>query len=183
MSRLKQLFARKDTPRQEKQPDGRSGDGLRVVDKRLGIAFTVPPGIALYSVDNPGPFQSRISAEEPFILANPAFVKPEFIDEEVTIQIVSGVTESELNGYKESLDANPNVDLPGYKRISVGFINVGKDGQIKGVEHCFQVHGNVLAVRTVSIFIGRGFFISCNTAGERFEKANREFFEPLLNSI
>jgi hypothetical protein len=150
------------------------------VNKQLGIAFSVPVGIELYSEVNPGPLRSQISATDPYILVN-----PDFRDENVRIQVVDGMNESDLTGYKEELDSNPNTPLPGYKRISVGFINIGKDGQLKAVDHRFQMQGNVLGtMRSIAFVIGtRAFIFTCGTAVERFEKANREFFELLLKSI
>jgi hypothetical protein len=154
--------------------------GTRVANNQVGIAFTVPSGIDLYSEANPGPLGSQLSADEPFILVN-----PDFTDENCSIQIIDGVTESDLNGYKGQLDSDPNYPVPGYKRISVGFINIGKDGQFKAVEHRFQMQGNVLGtMRIITFVIGnRGVTITCATAVDRFEKANREFFEPFLQSI
>jgi hypothetical protein len=154
--------------------------GTRIMNKQVGIAFSVPNGIELYSADSPGPLPSRISADTPYFLVN-----PDFRDENVNIKIADGVSESDLNGLKQMLDSNPNTPLPGYKRIAVRFINVGKDGTLKAVEHQYQMKGNVLGtIRNITFVIGnRGFIITCGTAVERFEKANREFFEPFLKSI
>jgi len=152
----------------------------KVGNKQVGIVFSVPNGIELYSADNPGPLRSRISAETPYFLVN-----PDFRDENVNIKIADGVTESDLNGLKQMLDSNPNTPLPGYKRIAVRFINIGKNGKLKAVEHQYQMKGNVLGtLRNITFVIGnRGFIITCGTTVERFEKANREFFEPFLKSI
>jgi len=154
--------------------------GTNVVNKKVGIAFYVPKGIEIYSEDNPGPLRSRISAETSYFLVN-----PDFRDENVNIKIADGVTGSDLNGLKQLLDSNPNTPLPEYKRIAVKFINIGKDGKLKAVEHQYQMKGNVLGtMRNITFVIGnRGFIITCGTAVERFEKANKEFFEPFLKSI
>jgi hypothetical protein len=103
----------------------------------------------------------------------------------VSIQIADGVTESDLNSYKDMLNSDPNYPVSGYKRISIGFISIGKDGQFKAVEHRYQMQGNVFGtMRSVIFIIGnRGFIITCGTAVDRFEKTNEEFFEPLLQSI
>ncbi len=153
--------------------------GSRVENKQVGLAFLVPQGIDLYSAENPGPLRSRISGETPFFLVNPAFR-----DENVNIKIADGVTESDLDGFKQMIESKP-FPVPGYKRIVVRFINIGKDGKFKAVEHQYQMKGNVLGtMRSITFVIGkRGFIITCGTAVERFEKANREFFEPFLNSI
>jgi hypothetical protein len=92
--------------------------------------------------------------------------------------------ESDLNGFKQMIEAKP-LPVPGYKRIAVRFINIGQNGKLKAVEHQYQMKGNVLGtMRNITFVIGnRGYIITCGTAVERFEKANKEFFEPFLNSI
>jgi len=152
----------------------------RAGDKQFGITFLVPKGIDLYSISNPGPLSSQISAQEPFIL-----VRPEFHDENINIKVADGVTESDLKGMKDQLDSNPNMSLPGYKRIGVRNTSVGKNGAIKAVEHDFQMQGNVLGrMRSVTFVIGtRGFIISCGTSLDRFDNADKSFFQPFLDSI
>jgi hypothetical protein len=154
--------------------------GKQAGNKQVGITFLVPKGIEVYSAENPGSLGSRISTEEPYILVN-----PDFHDENVNIKIADGVTESDLNGMKEMLDSDPNMPLPGYKRIAVRNLNIGKNGAIKAVEHEFQVQGNVLGrMRSITFVLGnRGFTVTCATAVERFETANKHFFQPFLDSI
>jgi uncharacterized protein (TIGR02145 family) len=152
----------------------------RVGSKQVGITFSVPNGIELYSADNPGPLRSQISAETPYFLVN-----PDFRDENVNIKIADGVTASDLDEMKRMLDVNPNTPLPGYKRIGVRFIQTGKDGNLRAVEHEFQMRGNVMGrMRSITFVIGkRSFIVTCGTAVDRFEKANKDFFELFLNSI
>jgi hypothetical protein len=152
----------------------------RAGDKQFGITFLVPKGIDLYSVTNPGPLSSQISAKEPFIL-----VRPAFHDENINVKVADGVTESDLKAMKDQLDSNPNMPLPGYKRIGVRNTNVGKNGAIKAVEHDFQMQGNVLGrMRSITFVIGsRGFILTCGTSVDRFDDANKTFFQPFLDSI
>lgn len=152
----------------------------KVGNEQIGITFLVPKGIELYSAENPGPLSFLISAEKPFFLVN-----PDFRDENVHIEIVNGVTESDLKGLKNILDSNPNQPFPDYKRIAVRNITIGKNGAFKAVEHEFQMQGNVLGwMRSISFANGnRGFIITCGTAVERFENANKQFFQPFLDSI
>jgi uncharacterized protein (TIGR02145 family) len=165
---------------QARQDKATSATGKLVESKKIGITFMVPKEIELYSAENPGPLGSRISTETPFFLVN-----PDFRDENVNIKIADGVSESDLTGMKEMLDSNPNTPLPGYKRIAVQFINIGKKGTLKAVEHEYQMNGNVLGrMRNITFVIGnRGFIITCGTAVNRFEQANRQFFQPFLDSI
>jgi hypothetical protein len=154
--------------------------GQTIESKETGIKFFVPRGIALYSADNPGPLRSRISTETPYFLVN-----PDFKDENVNIKIADGVTESDLRGMKDMLDSNPNTPLPGYKRIEVKFVKIGKGGTIEALEHRYEMKGNVSGrMRSITFVIGnRGFIVTCGTAVERFESANKDFFEPFLASI
>lgn len=154
--------------------------GTQGGNKQVGITFLVPKGIELYSAENPGPLGSQISSEEPFILVN-----PDFHDENVNIKIADGVTESDLKSMKEQLDSTPNMPLPGYKRIAVRNIKIGKNSKLSAVEHEFQMQGNVLGrMRSITFVIGnRGFILSCGTSLERFEAANKNFFQPFLQSI
>ena len=154
--------------------------GTKGGSKQVGITFLVPKGIELYSAENPGPLRPRISTETPFFLVN-----PDFRDENVNIKIADGVTESDLKGMKEMLDSNPNTPLPDYKRIAVRNITIGKNRALNAVEHEYQMKGNVMGrMRNITFVIGnRGFIITCGTAVERFETANKQFFQPFLDSI
>lgn len=150
-----------------------------IENKEVGIRFLVPKGIELYSAENPGPLRSRISKETPYFLVN-----PDFRDENVNIKIADGVSESDLDGLKDLFNAKP-LPVPGYKHISAKFIKIGKNGTLKAVEHQYQMKGNILGLmRNVTFVLGkRGYIVTCGTAVERFEKANKEFFERFLASI
>ncbi|MFH1867965.1 MAG: hypothetical protein ABH843_03240 [Candidatus Omnitrophota bacterium] len=155
-------------------------EATRIENKQVGLAFSVPKGIELYSAENPGPLRLHISAVAPFFLVN-----PDFRDENVNIKIADGVAESDLKGLKQMLDSNPNTTLPEYKRIAVRFINIGKGGALEAVEHEYYMKGNVMGrMRSITFIVGsRGFIITCGTAVDRFEAANKQFFEPFLASI
>lgn len=157
-----------------------NAQGTRAGSKEAGITFLVPAGMDLYSEANPGPLTQQISAATPYILVN-----PEFHDENINIKVIDGVTDADLQQMKSMLDGNSNVPLPGYKRISVAFVSVGKGGSIHAVEHDFQMQGNVLGrLRSITFVLnGRGYAITCGTSVERFEKADTRFFQPFLDSI
>lgn len=167
-------------PNEMKSKSESAGMTTVVASKEFGISFTVPDGLKLYDTENPGPMASKISRETPYFLVNPTFA-----DENINIKVIEGVTQEDLEGMKKMLDANPNTPLPQYKRISVSFIEIGKRKDIKAVEHIFQMKGNVMGqLRQITFVLGkRGFTVSCGTSVERFDAANKNFFEPFFRSI
>jgi hypothetical protein len=159
---------------------GTLSPAIPVLNPQVGIAFTVPAGFNLDTEANPGGLASFLSAAEPYILVNPAFDS-----EKVEIRFVEGFSDSALVAYKKLLSDNPDTPLPGYKRISLASIAVGRGEQINAVEHIYQIQGNGLQkVRSITFVIGtRGYNISCTTSLDRFDLANTGFFEPFLGSL
>jgi len=154
--------------------------GPHYADRADGIAFDVPKGINLYTKSNPGPLRSQIDANNPFILVNPAFT-----EENVNVKIARGATANDLSTMKSQLDKSTTFGVPGYKRVSVAMIHIGKNKDIPAVEHVFLMKGNIPGrVRSVTFVIGgNGFVFTCATAVDRFDSANRNFFDPLLSSV
>lgn len=146
----------------------------------MGISFTIPTGIKLYTPENPGPLASQLSASDPFILVN-----PDFTEENINVKVSEPISEADLNVFKKMLDENPRMSLPQYKRVSVNFIKIGKQKNKNAVEHVFFMKGNILGKLRQITFAhkGRGFTFTCATAVDRFEKANQEFLEPLFSSM
>jgi hypothetical protein len=149
-------------------------------NKQLGISFTIPDGIDLYTTENPGLLAAQISASVPIILVNPAFT-----EENINVQIVDNVSESNLRNFKKELDNKPNIARPQYKRISVSFIKIGRQKNETAIEHVFIMKGDILGkVRQVTFsHRGKGFIFTCFTAVGRFDKANQLFFNPLFDSM
>jgi hypothetical protein len=149
-------------------------------NRKLGISFTVPTGIELYTAENPGPLASQISPSDPFILVN-----PNFTEENINAKISEPISEADLNGFKKMLDENPRMSLPQYKRVSVNFIKIGKEKNKNAVEHVFFMKGNILGKLRQITFVhkGRGFTFTCATAVDRFDKADLQFFQKIFDSM
>jgi hypothetical protein len=148
--------------------------------EKYGIAFIIPEKIKLYTIDNPGPLTSMISSKTPFILVN-----PDFKEENINVKVSEDISESDLTEFKKMLEKNPNMPLPEYQRVSVKFIKIGSNGNKKAVEHVFIMQGNILGKLRQVTFVhkGRGFIFTCATAVDRFDKANKRFFEPLFSGM
>jgi len=150
-------------------------------NKDFGISFPVPAGLDLYTPENPGPLASLFTPRQFIYLVN-----PDFKDENIGAKYSTGVTEADLKQFKELLDTNPpTASLPGYKKISVKFIKIGTKSNKLAVEHVYNMRGNVLGTLRQITFLhnGRGFTFTCATAQERYEQANKEFFEPIFSKM
>jgi len=147
---------------------------------KYGISFNIPRGIKLYTEENPGPLASQISSRDPLILVN-----SEFTEENINLKVSENLSEGDLIDFKKMLDEKPNMPLPKYQRISVGFINIGKQMNKKAVEHIFIMQGNILGKLRQVIFSHnkRGYTFTCATELQRFDKANQHFFNTVFNTM
>ncbi|MFQ5965528.1 MAG: hypothetical protein ACE5KZ_14730 [Candidatus Scalinduaceae bacterium] len=151
-------------------------------NKKYGISFNIPKGMKMYTVENPGPLSTLFSKGTLLKLVN-----PDFTDENIDVSVSgkSRVTDSDIRKTKSYLDSNPNLPMPGYRRVSVNFIKTGKQKDKMAVEHIYLMKGNISGkLRQVAFsYRGRGFFITCGTAVDRFDEANQQFFDTIFNSI
>ena len=141
--------------------------GTHFFDRESGIAFDVPKGINLYTKSNPGPLGSQIDVNAPFILVNPTFT-----EENVNVKLVRGATASDLTAMKSQLDRSASFGVPGYKRVSVSMIKIGRNKDIPAVEHVFFETGNIPGkVRSVTFVLARnGFIFTCATGVDRLNR-------------
>jgi hypothetical protein len=96
------------------QRGGRSG-GARPETKSVydseenGMKFPVPPGLELYTPEDPGPYLSVLSDRRSIYL-----VGASSRDASVSVRCSPNVTEAELKAFKDMLDSNPpQARLPG----------------------------------------------------------------------
>ncbi len=161
--------------------ESKDREGTTYSNEEFRISFPVPKGLDLYTPDNPGPLAPLFTRRQFIYLVN-----PDFKDENVGAKYSTGVTEADLKQFKELLDTNPpTASLPGYRKISVKFIKVGTKGDKLAVEHVYNMRGNVLGTLRQVIFLhnGRSFTFTCATAQERYEQANKEFFDPIFSKM
>jgi hypothetical protein len=149
-------------------------------NERLKLTFVVPNGIDLYTLDHPGPLASQLSSRSPLILVNPTFT-----EENVNVKVSEGVTDSDVTGFKKSLDQRTTMPLPEYKRVSVSLIKIGQGHKKEAVEHVFYMKGNILGKLRGITFChnGRGFTFTCATSPERFDETNKNFFDALFDNM
>jgi len=147
---------------------------------KLRISFNIPKGMNLYTPENPGPLASQLPPTAPWILVNPAFT-----EENVTVKASRGVSEDDVVGFKKLLDDESDIPVPKYKRLSVRIIKIGKLKNKQAVEHIFMMQGNILGKLRQITFShkGRGLTFTCATAVDRYDKANRHFFDPIFRSM
>ena len=75
--------------------------------------------------------------------------------------------------------------LPEYRRISVNVARIGKLKSKTAIDHLFNAKGNIYGTLRQVTFShrGRGFIFTCATSVDRFDTANRQFFEALFDSM
>jgi hypothetical protein len=148
--------------------------------KSLGISFVVPRGKNLYDAEHPGPLRSQISERAPFILVN-----PDFTEENINVLLTDSTSENDVVNLEKELHETQTMPLPEYRRVSVATIKIGKDHTKLAVEHIFFMKGNIEGkLRSVTFsHKGKGFVFTCATAPERFDNANKEFFQAIFDNM
>jgi hypothetical protein len=149
-------------------------------NKRLGLSFVVPKGVNLYTAEHPGPLRFLISEQEPLILVN-----PDFTEESINLQVIGNISESDVVGYEELLQEGQTLPVPEYKRESVAMIRIGKDNKKLAVEHIYFMKGNIKGkLRSITFaHKEKGFTFTCATSPERFDSANKAFFQALFDTM
>lgn len=149
---------------------------------RYGFSFPIPRGMTLFTQNNPGPLASMINEGTPIILANLSRQA-----EVIVFTVFGPVTEDYLDKFKADLEETPDLDVPGYKRVSLDSTRIGSGKTKSAVEHvCFMTNddGQQLKTRQV-LFVHRsiGFLVTCMTMADQFEASNGEAFTPFFENI
>lgn len=150
-------------------------------DEELGIKFVVPEGVNLYTVESPGPMTSRITSETPLWLVNSSLTSERI---NVKVSQFQDATESELDKSKQQLDGNP-APIPNYQKISVKFIKIGKQGNKNALEHIHVLkQKEPKKLRQIMlIHKGRAILFTCSTSPERFDSADKQFFDLIFRTM
>ena len=175
----------------------RGGGGGRGTDRPLnrtsydstdyGIRFPVPADMDLYTPDEPGMY-TRVFTPGRIVF----IVKPQHIEESIGIKIAENVTEADLASYKTAVETNPpQAKMPGFVKIGVAGITIGKDGDRKALnfvytatqESATQEKMEMTFRQVVFLHKGRGFTITCASQVKHFEKVNKETFDKFLSTI
>jgi hypothetical protein len=153
-----------------------------------GFKFPVPAELDLYTPDQPGTYR-RIFGERRIIF----LVSPMRPEESILIKYSDNATEADLKSYKTMLDTNPpQVKLPGFVKIGVADVAIGKDGSKTAVNFVYDTTTpktdkaaamDMTLRQVVFMHKGRGFTVTCQASQKRVEKANKETFDKFLSKI
>jgi len=142
-----------------------------------GFSFPVPEGMKIYTPEHPGPFTFK--ADNIVILAN--WRKP---SEFIMVNKSAAHDDKDLQELMSSLDGQ-GLSQPGYTKVSVQYITIGKNHQMRAVEHIFTMQGQVAKTmrQICCIHNGKGLFFTCSADADRFQEVNQAFFEPVFRNI
>jgi hypothetical protein len=169
------------------QRGGRSGGGRpetkSVYDSNeYGMKFPVPPGLELYTPQDPGPYISVLSDRRIIYL-----VGVSSRDVSVSARYSPNVPEAELKAFKDTLDSSPpQAKLPGYKKISARVIMIGARADKEAVEHVYDVTNNNVrtTVRQVMfVHKGNGFTFTCSAVERQYASIDKRSFEPIFAAM
>ena len=149
-------------------------------DDKFGFSFEIPADVVVCTPENPGSMAARISSETPLWLVSSSFEL-----ERVNVKVLENASEEELDGMKSMLLANESMPLKGYKRVSVNDIKIGKQGDKRAIEHIHILMQNPEKKLRQLTFLhsGRAFSFTCSTTVERYDNADRTFFDPLFKTM
>jgi hypothetical protein len=162
-----------------KKPDEQAdiAGGKRFESKKFGFSFNVPENVNVYSTDNPGPMAARIKADTPMWIVSSVIPT-----ERINVKITEGAT---MNDLKQMLDISAYSGLSQYQRISVKEIKIGKTQDKPAYEHIHLLKLNPPKTLRQILFVhnGNAFGFTCSTSENRYETANREFFDTIFNTM
>jgi hypothetical protein len=154
----------------------------------FGLKFPVPPEMDLYTPDQPGAYRRVFTERRIAFVVSPA--RPE---ESISIKYSEGVTEADLKSYQTTVDTNPpQAKLPGFAKLGVADIPIGKDGTKSAVNFIYEMTTprtdkapavDMTLRQVVFIHNGRGFTITCEATRKRFDKVNKDVFDKFLSKI
>ena len=144
-----------------------------------GLGLDLPRWVDVYDVDNPGSLGSRISSETPLWLVNAGIP-----DERCNVKSDDDLTESDIAQAKEELESNPH-PLRQYRRISLKWITVGKENNKRALEHIHALDQSVpKQLRQIGFaHRNRAYMFTFSTSPERYETADKWFFEPVISGL
>lgn len=174
LGRLKQ-----EIDSQFKKPDqqGAIAGRKRFESKKFGFSFNVPEKVNVYTAEDPGPMAARIRADTPMWIVSSVIPT-----ERINVKITEGATMSDL---KQMLDIRSYSGFQQYQRISVNEIKIGKNQDMPAYEHTHRLKLNPPKKLRQILFVHKGnaFGFTCSTSDDRYETANREFFDTVFKTM
>jgi len=162
-----------------KKPDqqGSVGGGKRFVSEKFGFSFDVPENVNVYTADGPGPMAARIRADTPMWI-----VSSEIPTERINVKLTEGAT---MNDLEQMLDISSYSGVPQYERISVKEIKIGKSQDKSAYEHIhlLKLHPPKKLKQILFVHKGNAFGFTCSTSADRYDTANKQFFDVIFESL
>ena len=154
----------------------------------FGIKFAVPSGMDLYTPEEPGLYSHFFTDRRLAYM-----VSPTRQEESIGVKYSDGVSEADLGSYQTMLETNPpQAKLPGFLKLAVAEIPVGKDGARSAVNFVYEMTTpktdkapamEMTLRQAVFIHKGRGFTITCEASKKRFDKVNKDTFDKFLSKL
>jgi hypothetical protein len=164
------------------KPDGQPAiaAGKRFDSKKFGFSFVVPEKVNVYTADNPGPMAARIRGDTPMWIVS-AVIPTERINVKVT-EGESPTPEEMLKVFEGSPHGSA---IPQYQKISVKAIKIGQKHDKEAVEHVHALTTNPPKKLRQILFVHNGntYGFTCSTSVDRFDTANKEFFDVIFDSM
>jgi hypothetical protein len=162
---------------------GGTASGATMFENRDdGIAFPVPPDVALYTAEMPGRFTDLFKKGYIAYMVGP-FGK----DITIGVREMPGATEADLKGLLQTLETNPpQAAQPGFKKISVGTTKVGDKGDKDAVDFVYDSMTKDVETTTRQLSLvhkGKGFTFSCISPAKDFQAVNKKTFDALFDSL
>ena len=174
-----QTVLKQDVDPAVKNPDdqGAAAGGKRFESRQFGFVFHVSEKVNIYTNDDPGPMAARITADTPMWIVSSAIPT-----ERINVKITEGATMSDL---WQMLDIGSYSELPQYERVSVKQIRIGKNLAKAAYEHIHRLKRNPPKKLRQILFVHKGnaFAFTCSTSVDRYETADREFFDVVFRTM
>jgi hypothetical protein len=148
--------------------------------KKFGFGFTIPEKVNVYTADNPGPMAARINADTPIWIVN-SLIPTERINVKVTTGQSPTIKEM-LKIFEGDLYTSA---VSQYQKISVKAIKIGQKQDKEAVEHLHALKVDPPKKLRQILFVHNGntFGFTCSTSADRFDAANKDFFDVIFNSM
>lgn len=152
----------------------------RFESKKFGFSFNVPPKVNVYTGDNPGPMAARIKADTPMWIVN-----SDIPTERINVKVTEGERPTTIEILK-MFEGDPQADaIPYYEKVSVTEIRIGENQDKAAIEHLHLLKLNPPKKLRQILFTHNGnvFGFTCSTSVDRFDAANKEFFDVVFKSL
>jgi hypothetical protein len=150
--------------------------------EELKIHIDAPEGVLIYTAAAPGRYKS--------LLVNGKFLHIDsmaFRNTVVEAKASPNMSEADLKGYLNVLETNPpQAKFPGYKKVSLKTIKIGKQKDKEAIDFVYNVeqNGAPTTFRQVAFVHGSsGFVFTCSSLQPRFGEADISLFSLVFSRM